>query len=209
MKDIPRDRLADATAVLLLAPSGEPSLGPSGDGGEDGDETCRRLLSLGPPAATNLLRITYSGRPGSVVEEWASRPEAHPAKARVVAVGAAAARVRGATDGGVPGVETVREPADVTGLAITAGEVLSGWEGDGNRTVVCFDSVTHLLDHVSFETAFRFLHVFSRRVGVLGATGHYHLDPAAHDDRVVQGFKGLFDAVVEVSPDREVTVRPR
>ena len=59
----------------------------------------------------------------------------------------------------------------------------------------------------SLQRAFRFLHVVTGRVKTAGGVGHYHLDPEAHDRQTLATLKGLFDAVVNVDEDGELSIQ--
>jgi len=189
---VPTGQFEDATAALVVAPSG-------GDSG-----VCPRLLVGAADGGMDLLRVAYRD-PGRVVEEWPTHLADPPENARLIAAGRAAAAVE-ASDVD-HGVETV-PPADLTELGVRTTELLDRWSATDRQSVVCLDSVTDLLGHVSFETAFRFLHVFTNQLGAVDAVGHVHVDPTAHDDRTVQRVMELFDAVVEHDEDG-VAVRTR
>ncbi len=178
---VPTGQFEDATATLVLAPSG-------GDSG-----VCPRLLVGAVDGGMDLLRVAYRD-PGRVVEEWPTHLADPPENARLFAAGRAAAAIE-ASDVD-HGVETV-PPADLTEVGVRTTELLDRWSATDRQSVVCLDSVTDVLRHVSFETAYRFLHVFSNQLDAVDAVGHVHMDPTAHDDRTVQRVMELFDAVVE------------
>ncbi|WP_254839938.1 DUF835 domain-containing protein [Natronomonas marina] len=93
------------------------------------------------------------------------------------------------------------EPGDLTGQGITIEEALSP------GTAVCFDSVGALLQYVDREQVFQFVHSLAERCAESSASMHFHLDPAAVDERTVSALSTLMDAVVRVEDD-EVRVRP-
>jgi|APHM01.1.fsa_nt_gi hypothetical protein len=189
---VPTGQFEDATAALVLTP-------PGGDPG-----VCPRLLVGAADGEMDLLRVAYRD-PGRVVEEWPTHLADPPENARLVAAGRAAAAVEASDID--HGVETV-PPADLTAVGVRTTELLDRWSTTDRQSVVCLDSVTDVLQHVSFETAFRFLHVFTNQLAAVDAVGHVHLDPTAHDDRTVQRVMELFDAVVEHDDDG-VEVRTR
>jgi hypothetical protein len=157
-------------------------LAPGGDG-----EGCRRMLETEPSA--NLLRVAY-GNPDGRVAAAAVAVDAR--SARVVSVG-------GGTRGEGDGVEVVEAPTDLTGLGITVGKCLRATE-DG-PTHVCFDSLTATLEFAEEPTAFEFLHVLGGQLYEHGAVGHFHVNPAAHDDRTIERAKSLVDAMVREDGD--------
>jgi len=182
MADI-TSRLDGARNVLLA----EPAMG-------SGRETCRSLL-FGTADEPSVLFVTYTRD----VDECLERVDV-PADRNlgVISVGDARADSPGAA------VEQVSTPGDLTGLGIRVGQFLSEWDPP---VVVCFESLTAMLQYVDFETAYEFVHTVTGQIHAAGARAHFHIDPAAHDETVVAGFTSLFDAVV--TPGDETTVRTR
>jgi len=94
--------------------------------------------------------------------------------------------------GDVP-VYTVAGPGDLTGYGVALTQVL---EDVDDPLLVRIDSLTALLQHVSTDAAFRFIHVLCGRVdretAVLVAT----VDPNAHDDQTVATITQPFDVAV-------------
>lgn len=207
-----QDSLGDAATVLVESASTDP----------ERPATCSDLLHRQSAARENLLWVTYTHGPDEKLQSWRRHTDATPANLGVVSVGdsmrsaAAASAAVGGPAGGVPDeagggvpnpVEAVENPSDLTGLGITVGRYFEAW-GTDHPTNLCFDSITALLQYVEFETAYRFLHVLTGRVAAAGGVGHFHVDPAAHDDQTVASLQTLFDAVVTVE-DGERVVRTR
>ena len=187
--------LDDASSILFLTPS-------LGDATND---TCIRLLDPSDPATTNVLFVTFTGTPQDRLEAWIDRAGGRPASAHVITAG----ETPGGSNGGGPApdsVERVGTPSDLTGISIRVSEMLSEWGDADANSVVCFDSVTALLQYVDVETAYEFLHVLTGRLYAFGARGHFHLDPGAHPDMTVARIQTLFDAMVEVDGS-DITVR--
>jgi hypothetical protein len=67
--------------------------------------------------------------------------------------------------------------------------------------VVCFDSLTAMLQYVDVETAYEFLHAITGQLYAADARAHFHIDPTAHDRTTVDSIASLFDAVVEFGAD--------
>ena len=177
--------------VLLCA----PSMG----GGER--EACSDLSLLGDPATTSVLWVTFRRDARACVDQWVDASDAEPRNAAVIAVGdtGEAVDVEWAT------VETVASASDLTGLGIQIGEFLADWEGD---LVVCFDSLTAMLQYVDVETAYEFLHTVTGRLYAADARAHFHIDPTAHDSQTVAAITSLFDATVTVG-DGDPEIRTR
>ncbi|MEF8851523.1 MAG: hypothetical protein V5A28_03750 [Haloarculaceae archaeon] len=184
--------LGDARNVLLSAPS------MSGD--ERG--VCTDLLLGADPAETSVLWVTFRRDPGGCIEQWTGATADVPLNGAVIAVGGAGA---GDVDVEWADVESVSSASDLTGLGIAIGEFLSVWEGD---VVVCFDSLTAMLQYVELETAYEFLHAVTGQLYAADARAHFHMDPSAHDVQTVDSITSLFDAVVELGGG-DLTVRKR
>ncbi len=183
-------KLDGATNILLLAPSL----------GSHGTDAGLRLLTRTPPAETNVLSVSYVETAGEFVSRWNQKTGTAPGRGGFVAVGES----EGSVDDPAWAVRTVENPADLTGVGIELSELLSGLAkaaDDGEHITFCFNSITSLLQYADVQRAFRFLHVVTGRVKTVGGTGHYHLDPEAHDAQTMATLKGLFDAVVEVDQD--------
>ena len=93
------------------------------------------------------------------------------------------------------------EPSDLTGQGIAIAEALSP------ETVVCVDSLGALLQYVDREQAFQFVHTLGERCAESSSAMHFHLDPAAVDERTVATLSLPMDAVVDVDGG-DITVRP-
>ncbi len=95
-------------------------------------------------------------------------------------------------------VEGVANPTNLTGLGIKVSEYLTEWEGNGNRSVICFDPLTVLLQYAeNVQTTFKFLHTLIERVQAAQARACYKIMPSAHDDRTVATLSSLFDGVID------------
>ncbi|WP_227352967.1 DUF7504 family protein [Haladaptatus salinisoli] len=198
-------KLDDESSVLVLGSSMSTET----------DELCIDLLTRTTPEQENVLWITFTRSPDGCLQDWLSHAGERPANLRFLSVGetvrsvTAATAVQATTDVRAdPVIDTLSNPGDLTGLGIKTSEVLRQWHGDGNRTVVCFHSLTALLQYSDAQTVYKFLHVLTGRFATAGVTAHFHLDPDAHDAQTVNTLKTLFDAVVEFD-DGEWIVRTR
>lgn len=186
------DPLHDASNVLVLSDS------------LDSDARAAYYDALLPeePARLRVLAIEYTRGPDEWVDEWRRHVGTPPAETAIVSVDdrmrSAAAPVDPSvyeSDGTGHAVSVVESPDDLTGLGITLGRHLNRWEESDGSVLVTLDSLTVLLQYVDLKRAFRFLHVLVNRVKSAGAVGHYHMDPAAHDDQTVATLTSVFDAV--------------
>ena len=202
-----RQELAGASNLLVLAPSDDPAA----------DDLCPGLLLAEEPSSTNLLWVTYTDTPDACLRKWLHHANGRPADVKVISVGdtmrstsAAQPGSGGRTATPTPSaVDSLPNPGDLTGLGIKISEQLQQWRVDNNRTVVCFDSLTTVLQYVELQTVYKFLHVLTGRFDTVDACAHFHMDPNAHDEVTVNTLKSLFDAVVERSDDGEWRVLTR
>lgn len=201
MTDI-REAIGGAHNVLLLAPAMSRHEG----------EQCSELLGVASPEDANLLSITLTGAPDDRLDAWQRDLDGGlPDEIAVVSVNE---QLRGdatsfPTDSGSSlHVGTVSNPADLTGLGIEVTKHLERWQTNDNETVICFHSLSTLLQYTDLESTFRFLHTLSGRVATIDGRAHYHMDPDVHDDKTVQTLLQLFDAVVRIEDDG-IDVRTR
>lgn len=195
---VDRDPLPTDCTTLLLAPS---------IGWAERD-ACTDFLGHGSLDITNQIHVLYMESAAERYELIDEQLPHHPAETAVVTVGAGGPIER---RGPEPPhhdyhVESISDPADLTGLGMALHDCLSAWQGDGYDVRVCFDSLSILLQYAALERVYRFLHVLTRRLTAVDAAGHFHLDPAAHDEQTVARLAALFDDVVEVTEDGDRTI---
>ncbi|WP_277542302.1 DUF7504 family protein [Haloarcula laminariae] len=165
-----REAVGDA-AVTLVCTS---SMGPE-----------RRVDPLSTTPETTVLWVTYSRPPADCAEQF--RSAGASGSLSVIAVGDMPA------DADDVSVRSVSTPDDLTGLGITLSQAVSAHEAP----VVCFDSLTALLQHVAVETAYEFLNALTGHLYAADVEAYFYLDPAPYDSRTVDALASLFDAVVE------------
>jgi hypothetical protein len=151
----------------------------------------------------NLCVVSLSGTPDRILDTW-RRHGGLPQKVGIVTAdetrSTAAADVPSATvgpDGTTVSTTTVSEPGDLTGIGIKVSQCLSAWRDDDATTVLCFDSLTTLLQYADLQRAFRFLHMLTQQIENAGALGYFHIDPTAHDDQTVSTVANLFSEQFE------------
>lgn len=188
--DAPLVDMESVRNALLMA----PSLGGRGE------DACFDLLSQTPPSETNVLVITFTSTPQEWVDDWNEHVGVSPIRGGIVSIG----QTEGSVDDPTWAAKTVENPSDLTGIGIELSELLSGMATaatDDEHVMICFDSITSLLQYADLQRSFRFLHVVTGRVKTVDGLGHYHIDPEAHDQQTLATLKGLFDAVVEVDEE--------
>ena len=204
-----RARLGDASNVLLYG-----SHASSHD-----HALCARLLSLRDPAIQNVVCFDFSQSVDERLTRYARTVDDPPANMLVVRVGGrsrSTGRHGGSGPsydhdeaGAVPVVETVSDPADLTGMGIALNRALETWSPTANQTVLCFHTLTMLLQYVDTERVYRFLHVITSQLAEADALAHVHLDPHAHDPRTLSTLSTLFDAVIRLDENGDLSVDPR
>lgn len=176
-----------AANVLLLDSTQEPET----------EATCGALLEE-DVNRVGELHVTY----GSTEKDNGPTPDTtrEPARMGLVSVDdqvRSAATEDGPDFSGAIAVDAVADPGDLQGIGVSVSEVIKRWD-DLDRIVLCFDSLTELLDHAPPDAAFRFVHILTNRLDSADDVAHFHLDPAAHDETVVNTFGSIFDTVEHV-----------
>lgn len=196
--------LSAVSNVLVLAP------GSRGDS----RSVCLDAVATAELLSPGVIAVTYTSTAQEWIDGWMATVGTPPAHGGILSVGlnpedigvGQAGDSLDAVDGDAMGdlswlVGAVEDPADLTGIGIELSELLSdvGSVADTSTPlVVCFDSLTRLLEHVELERAFRFLHVATARVSDAGAAGLFVLDPETVDAQARETLTGLFDHVVEL-----------
>ena len=191
-------RFADA----LDGPGSALLLSPSLSG--DADGACAELMCPADPSSQNVLWVAYAGSPDAQLDRFRETTTQQPTNVGIVSVEDSTRSVAASNgDGGFGAgpVDTVSNPNDLTGVGISITEFLRRWMDNDARTVVCFDSLTAMLQYADVETAYEFLHVVVSRVYATDAVAHFHMDPGAHDRRTVAQVSSLMDAVIELDDD--------
>lgn len=201
------DELGAGANVLLLAPTMDPV----------GEEACGRLLDV--PSADGLvyLSVTLSQGPDDRLNVWRSHVSKEPPRRSGFVTAGDQIRSGAAFDGGTPSdvgpddarIESVSSPADLTGLGMKISDLLEDLADGTQQIVVCFHTLTILLQYADLQKAFRFLHVLTGRMSAVGAIAHYHMDPSIHDERERNTLTTLFDAVMELDDESEWQLHTR
>lgn len=182
------EQIDGATTVLLES----PSMGGNRD-------ICTGLLTS-DVTRPSVLFVSFMRQANACVSQWEGSGK-RANNLGVVTVGDTGTATR--REDVV--VENVSSASDLTGLGIQIGQFLSEWEPP---LVICFDSITSMLQYVDFETAYEFLHAITGQIKAADARAHFHIDPGAHDRQAIDGIKTLFDASITTG-DGEPTARAR
>lgn len=177
-------------------------------GDADGD-VCHPIFSSHSESEQNVLLVTLRQSSEDRLNAFYAESERSPENIAVITSSdstGSTTTTKGAEGQSDITVKAVNDPGDLTRLGITISNVLSSWQGNGNQTLVCFDSLSSLLQYADLQRVFRFIHVLQGRLGNVDATTHYHLDPAAHDSQTEATLGSLFDGVISVSDAGEITL---
>lgn len=190
----PHPHREGAANVLLLAPGGTPA---------DAD-ACLHLLTDTDTEPRNVLSLGYSTPPDRTAR--AVRADGPMGDTTFVCIGErtrSAASSPPQTDQ-IPGratVQVVPDPANLAQIGLVVNDRLDEWDDSDALTVICYHSLSDLLEHVDLQAAFRFLHVLTGRIAAADAQAHFHLDPTVHDEETVRTLSLLFDDVIEVEDE--------
>jgi hypothetical protein len=80
---------------------------------------------------------------------------------------------------------------------MASSELIERFVGNGNRIRMGLYSISQLLMYVDTQTAFRFLHILTGRVGTANALSLCALDTETHDKQTVTTLTQLFDGKIE------------
>ena len=189
------ERLGEASNVLLLGTMLD----------DDTKELHNDLLSREGTDGRNVLALTFQS-PSGWLQTWTADPATHDGDVVIMTF----SETRSSSRSLPAGVSAITiSPTDLTGIGITLSDYLSDFDDSDGGTLVCFDSVTELLQYTDPKSLFRFLRVVTRRIEHVDGFAHFHLDPSAHDDRIVATLRSPFDAIVEAGADSDVAVSTR
>lgn len=177
-------------------------------------DACMDLLTVTEPENENVWSLGITITPNKRVENWEQVVGTAPASFRIVSVGdlpEAKAREAAKAYGydPEPHFVTIPDGSALTRIGVELMAALDEWDSSPAETVICFHSVSSLLQYASEERVFQFLNTFTAEVEQADASAHYHMDPEVHEDSTVAKVKHLVDAVIESDADDEyrVTVR--
>jgi len=106
-------------------------------------------------------------------------------------------------------VKYTSSPVDMTGIGIKFSEFVEEFVTDRGlaQNRILLDSLSTLLMYSDLQTVFRFMHVFTSRIENADAIGVHVIESTAHETESLNTLKQLFDGVIEVDEDRDVSVQ--
>ncbi len=106
-------------------------------------------------------------------------------------------------------VRHTSSPTDMTGIGIKFSEFVEEFYTERNvkQNRIAMDSLSTLLMYADLQTVFRFMHVLTSRISDADAIGLFVIESAAHDTETMNTLKQLFDGVVHIGDQRQVTLQ--
>ncbi|MDY6817128.1 MAG: hypothetical protein SVG88_00590 [Halobacteriales archaeon] len=188
--------IADVNSVLVLAPAFAGKRRAA----------CSTLLTADSDRPVSVLAVTYR-QPDKWLAVW-REIDGTPPETTIIRVGEQDFGDTSVGSDSTGDVTIKHSSPDLTDLGIRLTQYLEANAGDG-EIHLCFDSINHMLQYAEIKRVFQFLHTFIGRLNRADVHAHFHIDPSAQDQRSVNLVKELFDAIVEIDEDGEITVRAR
>ena len=164
-------------------------------------EVCERQLSTDSVRDTSVLAVTYTEALDDVVEKvWESLGDL-PADLGIISFDDMTRSTESSSgyerpEGPIT-LTTMSDPENLKGLGTAMRLYLDEWNQRPTNRILCFSSLTHTLRHVSLEDVVQFVRGVESLLYETNTVGHFHLDPHAFDDHVVQRLREEFDVVVD------------
>jgi hypothetical protein len=162
----------------------------------DSPLTDQRLLdAVAPDDGEQAIVITMNMNPGQIADELQDRG-ADPEQIGIIDCTSTGADVDGVD------VRELNSPGDLTGISLEFAKLLDGEDEEAVGPVrVGFASVSTALMYAELRTVFRFLHVFTARIGSGEMLGVFSMDPAMHEDKAYNTVRAVFDAEAKVTEE--------
>ncbi|MFB6296479.1 MAG: hypothetical protein ABEH66_06545 [Halobacteriales archaeon] len=186
------DDIEPGDTVFLLSPAV----------GEGEQALCSDLLDPEGVDDTSVLFVTLTDTPTDRIGFWEAHVGERPDRVSVVHTGGVGDDADDSTD-----VRLVRNPGNLTQFGVQITEALDELRSADGPIVVCFRSLSALLQYAGPNQAFQFMQVLTDHFKQAGALAHVHMNSDAHDSQTIATFTQVFDAVIEVEADgsRKVT----
>jgi len=189
------DHLVEPGSVLLRDDTTDDALG----------HYCEQSLMAGTASDRAELLVTFPDQ-GDPIGFDGQHNSRQPAKRGVVAVSDSVEARRIAAedpDFSEPVItDAVVDRADLRSLGVKISRYCQVLAEGGYDITVCVDGLTDLLAVNDPEDVFQFTHALTQRLDAVDAVAHFHVDPTAHDEKLLRTFEKVFEGVfVEIEPD--------
>lgn len=165
-----------------------------------GARQCVRAAS--DPAGADVLVVAFAGSPAQWLDEWRTVVDAPPRATFVVHEAASwlAGDPQDRITDAAPADTTVRteladSPGNLTDLGVTLTESLEKHAERDPRTILCFQSLTVLLQYSPLDEVYQFLHTLVGHLDRFDASGHFHLHEGAHEAEAIASLRPVFDRI--------------
>lgn len=178
--------------------------------GSNTDGHCVNLLA--PDADTHVVIVTVTQSVDAQLDRWRDHATDFPAGMTILTLGEDSRSAEKSSTVTTPDgptevtIQTLSDPSDLTRLGITLSQQLTAAAADAEKLTLCLHSLTGLLQYVSAQRLFRFVHILQKKVETVDSVAHYHMDPSAHEVEGVNVFRSLFDTVVTITDDGTLEV---
>lgn len=185
--------LSEARNLLLVDPETDSSSNP-----------CFECLARAPSRGLGVVVVTFADTASDWLADWRTRYGDLPHEVAFIRIGGYSRDRRTETisteRGRTQVVRTgVTSPTDLTRLGISISRRLGEAEDRDLTPVLCFDSITELLEYVDVERLFRFLTTLTSRVRTIDGFAHYHADAASSDEETLRTLRQVFDDTMYVT----------
>jgi len=190
--------LSEARNLLLVDPETDVSPDP-----------CFECLARAPSRELGVVVVTFADTASDWIADWRTRYGDLPEEVAFIRIGGYSRDRRTETisteRGRTQVVRTgVTSPTDLTRLGISISRRLGEAEDRDLTPVLCFDSITELLEYVDVERLFRFLTTLTSRVRTIGGSAHYHADATSSNEETLRTLRQVFDDTMYVTDTGEL-----
>lgn len=167
----------------------------SGTSAAEHETACTDLLEPSGADVVDVLFVSFLGVPRDRLETLRGRPVTVDRTAMIT--------VGESGDAGFDPDRTVSLASvaavdHLSELGSSVRDVLHDWAEKDATSVLCFDSVTALLERADLELTFEFLLVLIEGIRPTGTISHFHIDADAHDTTTLRTLEHVFDEVLEL-----------
>ncbi|WP_449271828.1 DUF7504 family protein [Haloplanus rallus] len=160
---------------------------------------CTRITPV--PEASAVVVVALAGSPVRWLDDWEAMPDTDIDRATFVvddATSWVAGDPRDRLDAAASPdtdvrVRTLASPGNLTDVGVTLTEVLE--RQPAGPTLLCFQSLTVLLQYAPLDEVYQFLHTLETHVERTDTAAHFHLHEGAHDEEAVDTLRPVFDRV--------------
>ncbi|GAA0664862.1 hypothetical protein ACFQDG_06085 [Natronoarchaeum mannanilyticum] len=183
----------------LIDVSGGANVLVLGESGRNADRCCDALLDVGRAERRGELTVSFPEDVSDRTRLDTGATGRQSAKLGHITVG----DVLRSADHSPPdfaepvATDIVEDPGDLKAIGTSVSRFCESWAESGHLMVLCFDSISELLDRRDPKVVFQFLHTLLERLSSVDTVAHFHLDPDRFDEQTVSTFASLFDEVID------------